>query len=70
MFRFPGERLGACRCQLACAFNSTSVDTVNGPDSIETAKQFMAFVGPDAAQYLAFTGGGDMAHMVFVFVDS
>ena len=46
----------AISAEFACAFNSTSVGTVNGPDNTESAKNFMAWVGPEAAQYLPFTG--------------
>ena len=42
--------------QFACAYNATSLGTVNGPETIEGATEFMAWVGPDASQYLPFTG--------------
>ena len=58
--------------QFACAYNSTSTGTVNGPDSTEGATNYMAWVGPDPAQYLPFTGdlgdGGDSNIFLFFWL--
>ena len=40
----------------SCANNLTDEATINGPNSEENAKQFMAWVGPEPSQYLPFTG--------------
>eukprot|EP00439_Symbiodinium_sp_Y106_P053128 s2444_g7.t1 len=40
----------------SCAYNSTDEAAINGPSTEENSKQFMAWVGPDASQYLPFTG--------------
>ncbi|CAK9087825.1 unnamed protein product [Durusdinium trenchii] len=61
----PAGRRGL---DLACAHNTTSLNTVNGPDSIEGAKQFMAFVPTVPAQYLPFTGSEN--DQTFLFLEA
>ncbi|CAJ1392081.1 unnamed protein product [Effrenium voratum] len=48
--------LGRRGLDTACAVNATSAGTVNGPATEDVSAQFAAWVGPEASQYLPFTG--------------